>query len=141
MDVLKGDFVDLTTPYATNKSLEFESYLRESVTIGVQWWKVCEPKFPRIAKAAKIFLSIPATSISSECTFSAAGLTVNKLRSSLDLETVDHIVFVNKNLKSGVKKLIASNFSTQGNEMEKPVAINFCTHEMDEPATAKSVHS
>ena len=138
LDVLKGDFGDLTTPNATNKSLEFECYLRESVTIGdpLQWWKVCEPKFPRIAKAAKIFLSIPATSISSERTFSAAGLTVNNLRSSLDPETVDHIVFVNKNVKSGVKKLIASSFGTQENEMEKPIAMNFGTHEMDEPATA-----
>ena len=71
LDVLKGDFVDLTTPNATNKSLEFESYLRESVTIRVQWWKVCEPKFPRIAKAAKIFLSIRATSISSVYIFSS----------------------------------------------------------------------
>ena len=45
-------------------------------------------------------------------------------------------MFVSKNLKSGVKKLIASNFRTQENEMEKPLAINYGTHEMDEPATA-----
>ena len=135
LDVLNGDYVDLNTTNASNNSIEFEldSYLKESVTIRdpLQWWKVCAPKFPRIVQAAKIFLAIPATSISSERTFSAAGLTVNKLRSSLFPETVDHIVFVNKNLKPGVKKLIASNFTipndSQENELEhhaEPAAEN-----------------
>ena len=89
------------------------------------WWQLCASKFPRIAKVAKVFLAIPATSISSERTFSVAGLTVNSLRSSLDPDTVDKIVFVNKNLKPSIKAFIESNFQISGpNDKTEPTTEN-----------------
>ena len=54
-------------------------------------------RFPQIAKLAKAYLCIPATEVPSERAFSTAGLTVTKLRSTLDPANVDKIIFVNKN--------------------------------------------
>ena len=69
-------------------------------------------KFPRLSKLAKQYLSVPATSIPSERTFSAAGLLVNKLRASLDTETVDQIVFLNKNCRKNVKEKLRASENT-----------------------------
>jgi hypothetical protein len=54
-------------------------------------------RFPAVARLAKEYLCMPATEVPSERAFSVAGLTVTKLRSSLDPDTVDHIIFINKN--------------------------------------------
>ena len=128
LDALKGDVIDLSKD-CSDSSVEFEleCYLKESVTVSepLMWWKLCASKFPRIAKVAKVFLAIPATSISSERTFSVAGLTVNSLRSSLDPDTVDQIVFVNKNLKPSIKAFIESNFQISGpNDKTEPTTEN-----------------
>ena len=61
------------------------------------WWKVNEGRFPRLAKLARKYLAIPGTSVPSERVFSAAGLTVNRLRTRLTPEHVDMLIFLNKN--------------------------------------------
>lgn len=72
----------------------------ESVTVSPEaddplvWWKGHCETFPRVSLLATQYLSIPATSTSSERTFSKAGLTVSKLRSSLKPKNVDAL---NKN--------------------------------------------
>lgn len=62
------------------------------------WWKTHEQSYLTLSKVAKRYLSIPATSVPSERTFSAAGLLVNKQRSRLLPENVDRLIFLNKNL-------------------------------------------
>lgn len=63
----------------------------------LQWWKVNQQRYPTLAKLAKKYLSIPASSAPSERVFSVAGLTVNKLRSSLSAEHVDILVTMHCN--------------------------------------------
>ena len=71
-----------------------------------------ETKFPRVTKTAKKLLAIP--SVPSERVFSIAGLTVTKLRSALDPETVDQLVFLNKNLKRKNRKSTVTSTETPG---------------------------
>lgn len=63
----------------------------------VNWWKTNMERFPRLAKLARQYLCIPGTSVPSERVFSAAGLTVNRLRTRLTPEHVDMLIFLNKN--------------------------------------------
>ena len=55
-------------------------------------------RFPIIAKVAKRFLCIPATSVPAERVFSTTGLIINEKRSSLLPENSDMLIFLNKNL-------------------------------------------
>ena len=84
-----------------NVSSEFDVYL-ETYQINhnscpLAWWKTHQKRFPKLAELAKKYLSIPATSSSSERVFSAAGSIVNPKRSSLQPENVDLLVFLYKN--------------------------------------------
>lgn len=63
----------------------------------LDWWKANATRFPRLSQLAKSDLCIPVTSVPSERVFSAAGLTVNRLRTRLTLEHVNMLIFLNKN--------------------------------------------
>ena len=80
---------------------EFDTYLAEKPvarkTQCLKWWKENSFRFPRLAEVTKSLLCIPATSAPAERLFSNAGLTVNRLRSSLNPYTVNTLVFLNKN--------------------------------------------
>ena len=80
---------------------EVESYLRESSAAleldPLDWWKVNGLRFPRLAILARRYLCVPGTSVPSERVFSAANLTVNRLRTRLTPEHVDMLIFLNKN--------------------------------------------
>ena len=62
------------------------------------WWKNYEGQFPLLAKLAKRYLCIPATSVPSERAFSAAGNVVNAKRACLLPENVNMLVFLSQNL-------------------------------------------
>lgn len=63
------------------------------------WWKTNEPTYPLIAKMAKRYLAIPATSVPSERIFSTAGDIVTASRSALSADNVDKLIFLAKNMK------------------------------------------
>lgn len=61
------------------------------------WWLNHKDDYPRLSKVAQAYLAIPASSVSSERLFSAAGRVVTKNRSRLTSRNVNAILFLNKN--------------------------------------------
>lgn len=88
-------------PAVGNVDTEVDDFLRDVPpsldTNPADWWKVNAGRFPRLAKLARQYLCIPATSVPSERVFSAAGLIVTRLRSRLTPDHVDMLIFLNKN--------------------------------------------
>ena len=65
----------------------------------LEWWKNNESAYPTLAKLAKKYLTVPATSASSERLFSKSGKVVTPLRASLKPDKVEQLVFLAKNIK------------------------------------------
>lgn len=61
------------------------------------WWKVHESNFPLLAKLARKYLAVPATSTESERLFSLAGLVINYLRTCLTGEHAEWLIFLSMN--------------------------------------------
>ena len=99
--VLFGEDYSEETETLTHTA-EFSNYCRDICPPlhfdPMTWWKANECKYPRLAKLANAYLSVPATSVPSERVFSAAGLIVNRLRTRLNPEHVDMLIFLNKNM-------------------------------------------
>jgi hypothetical protein len=85
-------------PKASN---EVEEYLKEDKIPFSQcpfnWWLNKKNKYPVLAKMARIFLAIPATSTSSERLFSDAGNLMTSKRSRIDSELFKRMMFLKKN--------------------------------------------
>jgi hypothetical protein len=85
-------------PKASN---EVEEYLKEDKIPFNQcpfnWWLNKKNKYPVLAKMARIFLAIPATSTSSERLFSDAGNLMTSKRSRIDSELFKRMMFLKKN--------------------------------------------
>ena len=99
MALLLGD--GYATHHDTGVDGEFQNFIRETPPpldcTPTGWWRDNGVRFPRLAKLAKRYLCIPATSVPSERVFSAAGLTVTRIRSRLTPEHVNMLIFLNKN--------------------------------------------
>ena len=98
-DRIAGDIVDLTTPTRSN-DLELRDYRMVAVREPnpLKWWQDHENQFPTLAKLALKYLAIPPTEVPSERLFSKAGSTINKVRASLESDTADYLLFINKNM-------------------------------------------
>lgn len=104
LDLLLGDaddYLEESRP-ETNPAIEtVRNYLADRIpsreSSPLDWWKINSHRFILLACLARKYLSIPATSTPSERIFSCAGLIVNRLRSSLNPDHVDMLVFLNKN--------------------------------------------
>lgn len=84
---------------------EMKDYLQDRSKVDtagpLAQWKNNEERYPRLARAAKRLLCIPATSTPAERIFSKAGFIVNKSRSCLLPKNVDMLVFLAHNMKKG----------------------------------------
>ena len=77
------------------------SYLRVPAIDGednvLRWWQEHEGRFPRMARMARQYLAVPASSASVERLFSSVGLVKSDLREKLlDSTTID-IMFAKHN--------------------------------------------
>jgi hypothetical protein len=61
------------------------------------WWKRKEALFPRLARLARKYLALPASSAPSERIFSKMNAVVDKRRASLDSDRVERLVFIKEN--------------------------------------------
>lgn len=61
------------------------------------WWRRNEKTFPTLARAAKRFLAIPASSAPSERAFSKINIVIDKRRASLLPENADKLCFLKHN--------------------------------------------
>ena len=100
---LAGDVVDLTST-SLGVERELMDYRAEPVRepCPLAWWKERQCQFPTLAKLAIKYLAIPPTEVPSERLFSTAGGTISKPRASLDGDTADQLLFINKNMSLGV---------------------------------------
>ena len=73
-----------------------EQISRSSDTL--KWWQLNEHRFKTLAVLARKYLAVPGTSVPSERLFSTAGFIVDKCRASLHPDTVDCLLFLNKNM-------------------------------------------
>ena len=98
LDILLGDEDTQESNEETVKN-ELLQYLADKPrdTQQLLWWKTNEHRFSRLAKVARSWLCIPATSTPSERLFSKAGSVVSKKRNSLKPKNVDVILFLNSN--------------------------------------------
>ncbi|KAK0141639.1 Zinc finger BED domain-containing protein 1 [Merluccius polli] len=90
-------------PHSSRESIENELNLYLLLDAGpdtdpLEWWKKNEGHFPHVAKLARKYLCIPATSSPSERAFSASGNIVSCQRSALKPARVDQLVFLALNL-------------------------------------------
>ena len=103
LDFLLGESIELSAPSGCTEVEEITQYFHEKVipraSDVLKWWKDNSVHYPLLSVIAESVLMTPATSAASERIFSTAGLTANKLRSSLKPSHLDALVFLNKNYK------------------------------------------
>ena len=93
---------------STESTIDYKirNYLKgapaSETTDPLLWRKSNVATFPHLAKLAKRYLAVPATSTKSERTYSAAGVVTGHQRAALPSDNVDRIVFLNKNTDFGV---------------------------------------
>ena len=63
-------------------------------TDPIEFWKKLQYAFPALSRVARKYLCIPATSASSERTFSTTGLIITEKRSRLKPDIVSTVVFL-----------------------------------------------
>jgi hypothetical protein len=85
---------------------DFHAYLNSKDHLGdltvVEWWGINAPRYPVWASLARDFLSIMATSVSSERAFSSAGITISKRRNRLKADIVEALQCLKCMLKRGL---------------------------------------
>ena len=75
---------------------EVDCYMSSSDTCDdlLTYWRERTQKWPKLSSVARKYLAIPASSTSSERSFSIAGLTINDRRSQLSSDVVDDLLFL-----------------------------------------------
>ena len=81
---------------------EISHYLSSNIRNDVnpfKWWDENKNNFPILAKLAKKYLRVSATSVASQRLFSDVGNIITAKRTNLKPERVSKMVFLKRNLK------------------------------------------
>ena len=84
--------------YNLNVRYRNEPSLAEDKNV-LDWWKIRKEEYPNLARLARKYLCVPATSTQAERVFSWMGFLLNKRRMSLSGESVTMQLFLKDNLK------------------------------------------
>lgn len=91
---------------------EFNDYIRAGRagknTDILDWWRIYENLYPRLARMARDLLCIQATSVPVERLFSEAGSVITKKNNKLQVIAVTALICINSWLKSKLKNLICN---------------------------------
>lgn len=90
------------TALQDSQDAEIEHYFKDrGIMIDecpLQWWKNKQSEYPKLSQLARIYLSIPASTASSERSFSVGGLILHQNRRSLSPERVSRLIFMKYNM-------------------------------------------
>jgi len=75
------------------EAAKFESFDKEEYSFAT-FWRKYEHCLPLLSKMARRYGSVPASSVPSESTFSVAGYTARKTRSSLSAKNLKYSIFL-----------------------------------------------
>jgi hypothetical protein len=98
--VMDDDEMDFYAGVDLSSENEFDRYMREpSENVRtpkelMHYWKIKSEALPHLANVARLVLSIPASSATSERSFSDAGFIINVRRTTLNPENVDKMLFI-----------------------------------------------
>jgi hypothetical protein len=82
----------------------------------LDWWKLRLQMFPKLARIARKYLAVLATSVSSERLFSDAENLINTKRTSLDTNLAGKMLFLKRNLN--IMHIFASEWDNETSHIE-----------------------
>jgi hypothetical protein len=89
------------TPLSQAFDSELDSFLGFTITdpnmAPLQWWKLHYRRFPELARLARLYLSIPASSAEVERLFSASGRIITEERARLSERRSQQMLMLKKN--------------------------------------------
>ena len=97
---------------------------------ALDWWMKNDKKYPKVARLARKFLCVPASSTPSERAFSKSGQVADQRRSSLTPDNVNMFVVLNKNWRWMETHSRSQLCSTE--EVEKSLTEEVTTEEEEE---------
>ena len=75
----------------------------------LEWWKKNQIKFPYLAQVARAIFSIPASQVEVERMFSVTGTLTARRRAGMEAETLNDLVFLNKNMPDDPRTAFPDN--------------------------------
>ena len=105
----------ITLPVQPKRRQERSFYFTTEAVkrMPLMWWKQHQEEFPRLARMARQYLAVPASSASPERLFSSVGFVKSDLRGSLLDTTLIDVCGLNKHPKINLKESKRKSTITQ----------------------------
>ena len=84
----------------SSRKLRAETEISREEEDILSWWRDRKAKYPNLARLARKYLCVPATSTQAERVFSALGWLLNKRRLLLTGSHVNNQMFLKENLEN-----------------------------------------